>query len=82
MSVDTKHELLHVSRLANPSRMQAARWGGASVDTKHELLHVSRLANPSRMQAARWAEWKDNFKTVVPDERSDSQGSNFGIGWE
>jgi len=24
--VDTKHELLHVSRLVSPSRMQAARW--------------------------------------------------------
>ena len=52
MSVDTKHALRHVLCLANPSRMQAARW--ESVDTKHALRHVLCLANPSRMQAARW----------------------------
>ena len=42
MSVDTKMSLRTSSCLANPSRMQAARWG--SVDTKMSLRRVLRFA--------------------------------------
>ena len=52
MSVDTKQALRLVLCLANPSRMQAARWGAS------KLRHILCLANPSRLQAARWGALK------------------------
>jgi len=50
MSPDTRQSLRTVWSLANPSGMQAARWG--SPDTRQSLRTVWSLANPSGMQAA------------------------------
>ena len=63
MSVDTKHALRHVLCLANPSRMQAARW--ERPDTEQALRPVPCLPNPSRMQAARW-ERQDTEQALRP----------------
>ena len=60
MSVDIKQALRPVLCLANPSRMQAARW--ERLDTKQALRPVSCLPNPSELrpkevpagQGARW----------------------------
>ncbi len=38
--------------LPNPSRMQAARWGGP--DMSWSLRTMTCLSNPSGVQAARW----------------------------
>ena len=62
MSVDTQQALRLVACLANPSRMQAARWGEASVDKKQALRLVLSLTNPGELrpedapigQGARW----------------------------
>ena len=62
MSVDTQQALRLVACLANPSRMQAARWGEARLDTKQALRPVLSLPNPSELrseevpvgQGARW----------------------------
>ena len=62
MSVDTEQALRLVLCLANPSRMQAARWGEARLDTKQALRPVLSLPNPSELrpkevpvgQGARW----------------------------
>jgi hypothetical protein len=54
MRLDTEQALRPVLCLPNPSRMQAARWGGANVDTALRLVVLS-LTNPSAMQGARWA---------------------------
>ena len=50
MSVDTQQALRLVACLANPSRMQAARWGEASVDTKQALRPVLSLPNLSELR--------------------------------
>ena len=62
MSVDTQQALRLVACLANPSRMQAARWGEARVDRSKALPLDLRMPNPSAMrpekvpagQGARW----------------------------
>ena len=48
MSVDIKQALRPVLCLANPSRMQAARW--ERLDTKQALRPVSCLPNPSELR--------------------------------
>ena len=63
MSVDTQQALRLVACLANPSRMQAARWGEARLDTKQTLRPVMSLPNPSAMRpekvpAGQGASWQ------------------------
>jgi len=63
MSVDTKMSLRTSLCLANPSRMQAARW--MRPDTKQALRPVLSLPNPSAMQGARWGEASVDTKQAL-----------------
>ena len=51
MSVDTEQALRLVLCLANPSRMQAARWGEARLDSNQALRLVSSPTNPSELRS-------------------------------
>ena len=66
MSADMRHALRHVKCLANPSRLQAARW--ESADMRHALRHVKCLANPRapRTAFALSVEWPGNIRAFWP----------------
>ncbi len=70
MRLDWEWSLRTIPSLSNPSRLQAARWGGCdnplrTVGRRNQSLRtIPSLSNPSRLQAARWGGCDNPLRTV------------------